>query len=371
MSHVCIDFSAIRHNIGECRRLLAPRTRLCLLFKCDAYGHGHAELAQYLRDDPPDAAAFETNDEARTLRQVFPSLPLLRLYAATRADTLEATAWDVEETIVDPGHAEMLAGVARETGRAIKVHVDIDTGMGRLGILHHEAPEFIAKVAHTPGLSLVGMMTHCPVADAPGDDFTRIQRDRMLAARAALESRGLSKIPMHMAASAAIFVSPDYHFDMVRLGVMAFGGYASPWFRERFGLRAGMQWEARLVTVRDLPAGWSVGYGRTHVLERPARVATLDVGYAYGYLRDFSAKAHVLVGGCRVPVLGRVSMNLVTVDVSTVPGARAGDTAVLLGRQGEQGIDFDDLAGWANTIPNEIMTLVGRQNRRIYGPAPA
>ncbi|MBE7557976.1 alanine racemase [bacterium] len=365
MPELTIDLSAIHANVKLCRALLRPETQLCLLLKCDAYGHGFSAVAESLAGRMPDYVAIETNAEAQLLCSLYPSLPILRLYAAGADDTRAATAWNVEETIVDAGHAELLSRIARETGRPIRVHVDVDTGMGRLGILYDSAVEAILAIARMPGLELAGVMTHCPVADDPDDGFTRLQHSRMIELRKALALAGL-RPKLHMAASAAIFVSPEYHLDMVRLGLIAYGGYPTPRFRSLVTLTPTMQWEARIVTLRELPAGWSVGYGRTHILERPARIATLDVGYSHGYLRDFSGKGEVLVHGRRAPVVGRVSMNLTTIDVSAVPEARVYDSAVLLGRQGGEEISCDELAAWGNTIPNEIMTMTGKQNARRY-----
>lgn len=365
MPRLTITLDAIHHNMRLCRALLRPETRLCLLLKCDAYGHGFAAVADSLARNPPDAVAIETNAEAGYLRERFPQLPIIRLYAAGPDDSREATAWDVEETIVDMDHARMLSRIAGETGRAIRVHVDVDTGMGRLGILYPQAFDAVLEIAALPGLELVGVMTHCPIADDPADGFTRRQLRAMVELRKALAGRGL-RPTFHMAASAAIFLSGDYHLDMVRLGVMAYGGYPVPHFRQLTTLANPMQWEARIVTIRDMPAGAGIGYGRTRILERPARIATLDVGYSHGYLRDFSNRGAVLIAGRRAPIVGRVSMNLTTVDVSAISQARTNDTAVLLGGQDGEEISHDELAAWGETIPNEIMTLAGKENPRQY-----
>ncbi len=368
MPQVTINLDAIHRNVNLCRALLRPETKLCLLLKCDAYGHGFTAVAESLARNLPDYVAIETNADARALRELYPTLPVLRLYAAGAEETRAATAWNVEETIVDPGHARLLSEIARQTGRTIHVHVDVDTGMGRLGILHERAADQILEFSRLPGLALAGVMTHCPVADDPDDGFTHLQLERLIAIRKALALAGVRPL-FHMAASAAIFVSAEYHLDMVRLGVIAFGGYPTPRFRQLVTLEPTMRWEARIVTIRDMPAGWSIGYGRTRILDRPMRVATLDVGYSHGYLRDFSAKGIVLVHGKRAPVVGRVSMNLTTIDVSHVPEARVNDSVVLLGRQGGEEISYDELAAWGATIPNEIMTMAGKQNPRSYRAA--
>jgi alanine racemase len=366
MPTVTINLPAIRHNIGLCRKLIKPNVLLCQLLKCDAYGHGFQQVAASLAGEMPDCLAFEINEEACFMREHYPHTPLLRLYPVDGKQTREGTQWDIEETISTFDHAREVSEVGVATGRPVKVHIDVDTGMGRIGILYHEAADTIQQIASLPGIKVVGIMTHCPTADEPGDTFAKEQMQRFKTVLNELTQRGITGLKAHMAASASILVSSDYHFDMVRFGLAAYGCYPVDGYMDKIKLKPAMSWHTTVSCVRELPAGWTVGYGRTHLLKEKARIATLDLGYCHGYPRTFGAKAEVLLHGQRVSVVGRISMNLVTVDVTNMPEVKAGDEAVLMGRQGEEEITAHDLGRWGNTICNEILTMVGKQNKRIW-----
>jgi alanine racemase len=275
----------------------------------------------------------------------------------------DAVALEVSVMVSCIGAAEGLSAAARHRRRRVRVHLKVDTGMGRQGADPADAPDILRKMAALDGIDTEGVATHFATCEIPGDPFTL---DQIAAFRSLLDTleRGGIRPPMaHASCSGAIVNYPGIaSFDAVRPGLMTYGVWPcdSPSQVEPV-----LRWETRICLVREIPAGASVGYGRTYVTSAPERVAVLPVGYADGYKWSLGNKGEVLVRGARCPVRGRVSMDQIVVDVTHVPGVAPGDTAVLIGTDGDASVTAAETARLAGTIPYDILTGLGRRVARV------
>jgi alanine racemase len=248
------------------------------------------------------------------------------------------------------------------------VHLKIDVGMGRLGIMPHELDGFLELLVGLPHIHLAGFLSHMPKADVRDDISTDDYRAVFTELFEKLKRIGLDEHVVHIANSAALMRQPEARFDMVRPGISLYGCYPADWLQEASGvtLRPAMSFKTSVIQVKEVPAGFGVSYGHRFVTERPTRLAVLPVGYDDGYLRRLTGKAEVLVAGSRVPIRGMICMNACMADVTDVPGVEPGDEVVLLGWQGEAEITADEIADWSQTISYEILCLFGSCNRQVY-----
>lgn len=370
-SWVEIDLAALRHNAREAARLAGHP--VMAVVKANGYGHGAAEVALALDGDAA-VAGFGVAGvaEARTLRRAGVGAPLFVLGACLPAERPQAVAGGFNVIVSDLDEAAGFDAAAAAQGRTVDVHLAIDTGMGRLGLPEHQWDEaWMGRLSGFGHLRVVGLASHLPSADED-EPFTTAQagRFRRLAARARAVAPQLRHV--HLCNSAGIMTLGARVADFCNLsrpGLMLYG--VAPVACPAGTLRPTLSWHTRVTLVRELPAGHGISYGRSLVTERPTRVATLAVGYGDGYPRHLSGNgAEVLVRGVRCPLLGRVTMDQVMVDVGAVPGVvRPGDPAVLLGGEGPDQIDAAALARHAGTIPWEILTGISKRVRRVYRPA--
>lgn len=362
-----VDLEAVRRNLAAVRARLRAGVGICGVVKADAYGHGLVPVALALATAGVERLAIGSAPEAEALRAAGIELPLLRLVPAHDEELIAGLAHEVEELIVSVGQARRLSEAAVATGRRVRVHVDVDTGMGREGFLADQAVEAITEIAALPGLVLAGVMTHFPDAEDEAAPCAR-QAAQLYAIAESVRLRGIAVPAVHMANSAAALWLPETHGDFVRVGLALYGHSPNPARPRQPDLQPALHVRCPVVAVRDLPRGATVGYRRAHVLPRPTRVATLAIGYGDGYPRAASDRARVLLRGVSAPVIGIVSMNMVTVDASACPEVREGDTATVLGSDGEAVVTAHELARCCATIPYEITCRFGRLPR-VYADA--
>ncbi len=368
MNRVHIDLDALRNNFRALRDRLAPGVEIMAMVKADAYGHGLIPCAQALWS--AGARAFGVADvaEGMALRRAGVGGRILVLLGVRETELAEVVTGNLTPVIFDLDMARLLAEQARKSGVTISVHLKVDTGMGRLGIMPEEVALFVETLRTMKGLELAGFFSHFPVADGPDSSLTHLQG---LEFSRILQQCGRDQSKpslVHIANSAAMLRYPDTHFDMVRPGISLYG--CCPSGRNLFidpgCLAPVMSFKTQVLQVKDLPAGHGISYGHTAVTRRPTRLAVLPVGYHDGYSRKLSNRGKVLIHGQSAPVLGRVCMNACMVDVTDVAGVRAGDEVVLMGRQGELAISADQVAGWMETISYEVLCLFGGRNRKYY-----
>lgn len=356
------DLGAVRRNLEGVRARVGDR-QVLLAVKADAYGHGAVEVARMVeRTRCADWLGVATVPEALDLRAAGVGLPILKLSHALSDDEVDAAlAADVTLTVVDAASVDAVAAAAARAGRSASVHLKVDTGMRRIGAEPADAVA-LARRVDAAGLRLEGLFSHLPVSDTPDDasrEFTAAQIARFAGVVAAVEeARG--RVPLrHLAASAGVLMHPDSWFDLVRPGIMAYGSLPDPASEPTVPLSPALRWTTRVAFCKSVAAGETVGYGRTWTAPRDTWIATLPVGYADGYSRLLSNRGRVLVGGRSFPLVGRVCMDQVMVDVGTPDAVRVGDEVVLVGRSGDEEITVAELADLMGTITYEVTCLIG------------
>jgi alanine racemase len=365
-NHVTIDLGAIRHNFGEIKRLVGPRTGIIAVIKSDAYGHGLIPVAQALEHEAPAYFAVFELEEALALRNVGCSVPILILMGISREEAPVVVEHGFTVSLFRNDIAEELSRVALEQGKTVPVHVKVDTGMTRLGVLWSDVSVFLKKVGILKGLRLEGVFSHLAVADEPENAFTDEQVQRFERVVEEATKRNLCTRAVHLSNSAAIVRGIGLHFRLVRPGIALYGSLPAAGLGPDLSLTPAMTFSSKVIRVETVGPHTPISYGCTHTTERTATIATIPVGYDDGFNRLLTNQGEVLIHGKRAPVVGRVCMNLTMIDVTSVKGVAVGDEVVLLGSQGEERITGEELARKTGTISYEIYCTLGKSNRRSY-----
>ena len=363
---VAISRGNFARNIGWLRERMTP-AKLCVVMKSDAYGHGLGELLDTAVTAGADYLGICTNDEAARIRTKYPDFPVMRLRAAL-PDELEESVdvLEIDEIVGSVEVADFLARIGRRRGRPVPVHLKLDTGMGRTGILPDELDK-AQDICANRGLRVRGIMTHLPCADAADLGDTRRQLEQFGAMVAGLAEDLPDDVLTHSHNSAASIRLPENRGSMVRVGAACYGVRTSTEFDNPDALRPVMSIRTRVMEIRQVPVGRTLGYGGLFRTQRPSRIATLPVGFGEGYPRALFNKGIVLIKGQRCPVVGRVSLNVTTVDVTDLKGeVRWGDEATLVGSQGTQRVTFEELADLFSSVHTEINLMAGGFNQRVY-----
>ncbi|HEX9501171.1 MAG TPA: alanine racemase [Thermoanaerobaculia bacterium] len=345
-----IDRGAFSRNVETLAKRLPSQTQLIAVLKGDAYGHGAVELAKLCKPERVAMIATALLEESIELRRAGIELPLLVLGPLSESQIRMALDERITVGVVGPEELEFVCRIARE--RDVAIHLKLDTGMGRMGVTEAELPRVMEMIRSVPRLRIDAVYTHFANADDASDPLTNQQVEKFRAMSAQIPAKR-----KHLANSAATMRGLTAPGDYVRVGVALFGAEV---VGER--LEPVLRWRTEVARLKELPAGHGIGYGTTFHTRRPSRIATLPVGYADGYDRKLSNNAEVLVRGRRAPVVGRVSMDLLTIDVTDVPEARFGDEVVLLGND----ISVEELATRAGTISYEVFCRISKRVPRIY-----
>ncbi len=360
-----IDLEALSHNYAEVVRHAEGRSILAVV-KADAYGHGAIPVSRRLIGLGADMLGVALIEEARELRKAGIHAPILIMgigFPEQAAAILELKLTPVISTM---SFAQALSAVAEKSKIIVPVHIKIDTGMGRIGILPEDAADFINAIRNLPGMDVQGLMTHFADADLCDKEYASKQMGRFELLIAELASRGITIPVRHAANSAAIL---DYHralFTMVRPGLMLYGYNPLEKEGKETDLRPILSLVTRIAFLKKVPSGVPISYGRTFVTKRESLIATLPIGYADGYSRRLSNSGVAIVQGARVPVVGRVCMDMCMIDVTEVPTTREGDFVVLIGRQSSERITADDIAKKTGTIAYEVLCGISSRVPRIY-----
>jgi alanine racemase len=365
-----IDLAALERNLRLIRASLPAHIRYVAVVKADAYGHGLHQTAARLMHAGADLFAVANVTEAAALRELGPGWPILILSPLLPEEDSYLAEYDLAATVSCLDEVRRFDAAGRAAGRPIAVHMKIDTGMGRLGVWHPEAPALCQEIMNSPHLKLAGVFTHFA---SPDDDpnFTAEQRHRFLAALARCPGLDQKSIFVHADNSSGLESMPGAGlFNAVRVGLLQFGILPHPnSMLAQVRTEPVFSFHTRVGLVKDLPAGTGISYGRTHLLRRDSRVAVLCAGYGDGLPRAASNRGQVLIRGRRCPILGRVTMDQTVVDVSDVPGVVCGDEAVLVGRQTGNEISIAEFSRWADTIPWETLCSVTKRVPRVYRTA--
>jgi alanine racemase len=359
-----IDLAAFEANIGSVLSMLPASSSLIAVVKADAYGHGALEIARASEIAGASMLAVALLEEAVALRRDGITLPILLLGAVDEHGVDQGIEHGVTFGVPSPESLRAIDAWSRARSRDVAIHLKIDSGMNRMGLVEHDLPEAIELLSGNSRLHLQGLYSHYANSSDPEDGFNAEQETRFSRLLQLLRSHGFSAPIHHFANSAAMVSGRVLEGDYVRAGLSLYGG--EPLDQRQSRLRPVMTWKTRIERLKTIEPGEIVGYGRTWTAKERSTIATLPVGYADGYSRLFSNNGEVLVRGRRAPVIGRVSMDLVTIDVTTIPDAAVGDEVVLLGTQGEQSIRAEELASRIGTIPYEIFTSVSSRVPRVY-----
>ena len=371
-----INLSAIAYNLQSVRKIVKNRPVIAVV-KADAYGHGAVEVSKKLFEEKVSFLAVAFTGEAIELREAGIKSPIIVLFDTGYIK--EFFDFKLIPVIYNVDTASSLSAEAKKKNIIIKVHVKIDTGMGRLGLSGNHIVNDLIKISEMEGIELAGLLSHFSEADLSDRSYAVLQLKRFNKIRETISKILKRKIFSHIANSAAVLTFEDAHLDAVRPGLMLYGyspinqksevfpptelRTTSP---ELINLMPAMKVKTKILCIRNVPSGTPISYGRTFITKRPSRIGVLPLGYADGYSRFFSNNAEVLVEGRRVPVVGRICMDLTMIDLTDVKGVKENDEIVIMGKQGDESITAQELAYKANTIPYEILTSLGNKSKRIY-----
>jgi len=359
-----IDLRAIRHNVGVMRSYLKDGEDFLAVVKANGYGHGAVQVARAALDAGAKMLAVAIPEEGVQLRQAGIDMPILVLGGIEEEAADIIAACNLTQVVFDEERILALERAGEKYDRKVCVHLKLDTGMNRIGVRSkEEVQQLVRLIDNLDHVELTGCFTHMATADEDFCEDTHAQIARFGALCEAIAEVHPGKITRHAANTASIFRYPQAHFDMVRGGIALYG---YPPFAEDLGLKPAMRWVARAVYVKTIQPGDKVSYGGLFEAKKPTRVMTVPVGYADGYRRGLTGKGCVLVRGQRAPILGRVCMDQIMVDVTDIPEAQAGDEVVLLGAQGNDMIDADEMAAWLSTISYEVICSPSARVPRVY-----
>jgi alanine racemase len=364
-----IDLGALRFNLNQLRRLTGGKAEVLAVVKANAYGHGAPEIARELESAGAPIFGVATTEEGIELRLNGITAPIL-VFGGTYPQEIERVlANRLTPVIYDLQVARAFQAWAAKEKKHLSVHLKIDTGMNRLGISWRHWASALKALEGLKNLKVEGLLSHFSVAEGEGLDdraFTGEQLARFSKCLDMARQKGIKASWVHLANSAAATLWPQARFNLLRSGLMLYGYHPSPNLERLIPLKPVLRWKTAVLSLKPVPAGDPVSYGRTYHCRRKSLIAVLPVGYADGYSRRLSNRGEVIIRGKRAKVRGIVCMDFTMVEVSKIPGVQAGDEVVLLGRQGSEEITAVEMAGWIESIPYEVLCGIGKRVPRVY-----
>lgn len=366
-----VNLSNLDYNIKNIRAKIGDRDMIGVI-KADAYGHGSVKVAEVLRENGVKIFAIATLQEAITLREAgaMEEIIMLGLTPDMYADTI--VNYDITPVVCDAANAAAIDAAAAAAGKTVRGLIAVDTGMGRIGYLPDDANidaavEDVKKIAALKNFKIRGLFSHMSTADAFDKTYSHEQEAKYNKFYDALTAAGVEIPWKTLANSASIMELPTVHFDACRPGIILYGCYPSDEVDvNELSIKPVMSVKANIVHLKDVPAGFSVGYGRRYISEKPSKIATLALGYADGYPRPYSQFAKVIVNGVMAPVAGNICMDQCMVDVTDVPDVKVGDEVIIMGTDGKNTILADDIAKATGTINYEICCAFGQRLPKVY-----
>ncbi len=365
-SWVEIDLDSFRDNWAEIGRLVGPGVKVLQVVKADAYGHGAIEISRAAVKNGVYGLGVANADEGVQLRVGGIDAPVIILSPSTTPEIDEIIKYHLIPSVSDVHFAQALSEKLVENGAQLPVHIEVDTGMGRGGAITEDAIAMVKEVRALPNMELEGIFSHLSVSEVGDDAYNDLQWERFDEILRGLEREGITVPIRHISNSGGVIDFPSFCLDMVRPGIMTYGVFPGHGMEAKAHLIPVMTFKTTVVILKDFPAGYSIGYGRTYVTKRPTRIATIPVGYGDGYGVVMSNRGEALIRGRRVPIVGRISMDMCTVDVTDIPHCEIGDEVVLMGRQGEEYISAGEIAEKAGTISYEILCALGKRAPRVF-----
>lgn len=381
LTYLEISKSALIHNLQEFRKIIGSKIKLMAVVKSNAYGHGLVNVAKII-EKKVDYFGVTNLDEALELRKNDLEKPILILTywsattnykSSTNIQIKEAIEKEVEFAVYTYPQAKILSKISQKIKKTAKIHLKIDTGTSRIGILPKDSLNFTLKCLKLPSLKIKGLFTHFAKSEAANQKYTLLQTQRLARVGEILAKNCINYGFCHAACTAATIVNPATHLDMVRIGIGLYGLWPSPETKQiaqklgkKINLKPALTWKTKIIQIKELPKGTAIGYGCTYRLKNKGKIAILPIGYWDGYDRKLSNYGEVLIRGRRAPIRGRVCMNLTMVEVTKILGVKVGDEAVLIGKQSKEEITVEELAEKIGTINYEIVTRINPFLPRIY-----
>ncbi len=364
-----ISLDALEHNVTQIKQRIGNARKILTVVKANAYGHGAVRIAQALVDLGIDFLGVATCEEGIELRQASITTPIIVLGGFFQGQGIYAHQFDLTPVVYTLESAQEISQCASTNHRTIPIHMKIDTGMGRLGILPLETRHFIEKLTRLTGIEIEGILSH--LADTnqenhSGLEYTLKQVEIFNQQIEELSQMGIDPLYRHLANSAASIDELPDSFNLVRPGIMLYGSYPAKRFQQSIDLKPVMNLTTKIISLKKVPQGTSISYGRTFTCKRESLIATLPIGYADGYSRSLSNRGEVLIRERKAPVVGVVCMDLVMIDVTDIPGVALGDEVILMGAQGSEVITAEDVAEKMSTISYEFLCGIGPRIPRIY-----
>jgi len=357
---------AFAQNLNALRSLLRPEAKFCAMVKGNAYGHRMLPIVSLAVKYGVNYFGVDEIEDAIKIRRVFPNVVIIVFGYTIKENLIQAIDKNIQLTVYDKETIQTLHTLTTQKGKPVSIHLKIDTGTSRQGILLNQLKDYLDLLRTCPLIQLEGISTHfANVEQASDPSYSNLQFERFLQAKTSIFEYGFSPKYVHLACSAALILYPDTHQTLVRVGISLYGFWPSVEVEQvirrqhiDLNLEPILSWKTRIAQVKRLSRGTPIGYGLTEILKQDSHVAILPVGYWDGFDRSLSSCAEVLIGGHRCRVLGRVCMNMMMVDVSLVPHLEPEQEVVLLGRQGRYSITAEDLAQKIGTISYEVLTRI-------------
>jgi alanine racemase len=362
-----INLNAILNNINEIKKRIEINIKVMAVIKADGYGHGAKELGDFLKNKV-DYYGVATIEEAIELREYGIKLPILILGYTSPSQYVELVENNITQTVYTLEMAKELSKSAVICGKKAKIHIALDTGMTRIGFDANETGILaIQEISNLSNLVVEGLFTHFATADEVDKSYSKLQMDKYDNFVALLEENGINIPVKHMCNSAGIMEFDHHHFDMVRAGIIVYGLYPSDEVNKNaINLKPALEWKTHVINVKNIDSGHGVSYGKTYITKNKTKIATLSVGYADGYPRSLSSKGRVLIHGQYAPIIGRICMDQMMVDVTHINNVEIEDEVTLVGKDGDNIISVEELANMAGSFNYEFVCDIGKRVSRIY-----
>ena len=362
-----IDLNAVLHNINEIKKKIGHSVKIMAIIKANGYGHGATALGDFLENEV-DYYGVATIEEAMELREYGIKLPILILGYTSPSQYLKLVENNITQTVYTVEMAEEMSKSGATCGQNAKIHIALDTGMTRIGFQADEEGILeIDEISNLSNLVVEGLFTHFACADESDKSYSKLQIDRYDNFVRLLEEKGIHIPIKHMCNSAGIMEFDHHHFDMVRAGIITYGLYPSQDVNKNaVKLKPALEWKTHVINVKTVDAGYGVSYGITYITENKTKIATLSIGYADGYPRALSSKARVLIHGEYAPIIGRICMDQMMIDVTHIYNVDIEDEVTLVGKDGNNIISIEELSDIAGSFNYEFACGIGNRVSRIY-----